>query len=51
MSPLDWARTQFAVTTLFHFIFVPMSMSIGLALFVAVCQTLHSAPETRSICG
>ena len=39
MSTLDWARTQFAVTTLFHFIFVPMS--IGLALFVAICQTVH----------
>jgi len=39
MTTLDWARTQFAVTTLFHFIFVPMS--IGLALFVAICQTQH----------
>jgi len=37
MNTLDFARTQFAVTTLFHFIFVPMS--IGLALFVAICQT------------
>jgi cytochrome bd ubiquinol oxidase subunit I len=39
VNTLDWARSQFAITTLFHFIFVPMS--IGLALFVAVCQTLH----------
>ncbi|HLI31689.1 MAG TPA: cytochrome ubiquinol oxidase subunit I [Solirubrobacteraceae bacterium] len=39
MSTLELARTQFAVTTLFHFIFVPMS--IGLALWVAICQTLH----------
>jgi cytochrome d ubiquinol oxidase subunit I len=39
MNTLDLARTQFAVTTLFHFIFVPMS--IGLALFVAICQTQH----------
>lgn len=39
MNTLDWARTQFAVTTLFHFIFVPMS--IGLALFVAICQTRY----------
>jgi cytochrome d ubiquinol oxidase subunit I len=39
MSTLDLARTQFGVTTLFHFIFVPMS--IGLAAFVALCQTLH----------
>lgn len=39
MTTLDLARTQFGVTTLFHFIFVPMS--IGLAVFVATCQTLH----------
>jgi cytochrome bd ubiquinol oxidase subunit I len=39
MSLLDLARTQFGVTTLFHFIFVPMS--IGMAFVVAVCETLH----------
>ncbi len=39
MNALDFARLQFAVTTLFHFIFVPMS--IGLALFVAICQTRY----------
>ncbi len=39
MNALDLARLQFAVTTLFHFIFVPMS--IGLALFVAICQTRY----------
>jgi len=39
MTTLDLARSQFGITTLFHFIFVPMS--IGLAVFVALCQTLH----------
>jgi cytochrome d ubiquinol oxidase subunit I len=39
VSTLDLARSQFGITTLFHFIFVPMS--IGLATFVALCQTLH----------
>jgi cytochrome d ubiquinol oxidase subunit I len=39
VSILDLARSQFAITTLFHFIFVPMS--IGLAFIVAVCQTMH----------
>ena len=39
VATLDLARTQFGVTTLFHFIFVPMS--IGLAAFVALCQTQH----------
>jgi cytochrome d ubiquinol oxidase subunit I len=39
VTTLDLARSQFGITTLFHFIFVPMS--IGLATFVAVCQTQH----------
>ena len=38
MSALDLARWQFGVTTVFHFIFVPLT--IGLAWFVAVFQTL-----------
>ncbi len=37
MNTLELARLQFGVTTLFHFIFVPMS--IGLAAWVAYCQT------------
>jgi len=39
MSALELARTQFGTTTLFHFLFVPLS--IGTAFFVAVCQTMH----------
>lgn len=37
MTTLDLARLQFASTTLFHFLFVPVS--IGLSLFLAVLQT------------
>jgi len=37
MNTLELARLQFGVTTVFHFIFVPMS--IGLAVWVAYCQT------------
>jgi cytochrome d ubiquinol oxidase subunit I len=37
VNALDFARVQFMATTLFHFIFVPIS--IGLALYVAYCQT------------
>jgi len=37
MNTLELARLQFGVTTLFHFIFVPMS--IGLTVWVAYCQT------------
>jgi cytochrome d ubiquinol oxidase subunit I len=37
VNTLELARLQFGVTTVFHFIFVPMS--IGLAVWVAYCQT------------
>ena len=37
MSALDLARWQFAVTTLYHFLFVPLT--IGLAWFVVGMQT------------
>lgn len=36
---LDLARFQFAMTTIFHFFFVPMS--IGLAVVVALMETLY----------
>jgi cytochrome d ubiquinol oxidase subunit I len=39
MTAVDLARWQFAITTIFHFFFVPVS--IGLALYVAICQTLY----------
>ncbi len=39
MSSLDLARLQFAITTVYHFLFVPVS--IGLAAYVALCQTLY----------
>jgi cytochrome bd ubiquinol oxidase subunit I len=38
MNALELDRLQFGITTLFHFIFVPMS--IGLAAWVALCQTM-----------
>ncbi len=37
MNTLELARLQFGITTVFHFVFVPMS--IGLAAWVAYCQT------------
>lgn len=37
VNTLELARLQFGVTTIFHFIFVPMS--IGLSVWVAYCQT------------
>lgn len=37
MSPLDAARWQFGITTVYHFLFVPLT--IGLSVLVAVMQT------------
>ncbi|MCM3711916.1 cytochrome ubiquinol oxidase subunit I [Sporosarcina luteola] len=39
MDPLFLARIQFASTTIFHYLFVPMS--IGLALTIAIMQTIY----------
>jgi len=36
---LDLARLQFALTTIFHFIFVPIS--IGLSFLIAIMETLY----------
>ena len=38
MDPLILARWQFGITTLYHFLFVPLS--IGLSILVAVMQSL-----------
>ena len=37
MSTVDWARLQFATTSIYHFLFVPLT--IGLAFLTAVLQT------------
>ncbi|MGN1402318.1 MAG: cytochrome ubiquinol oxidase subunit I [Bacillus sp. (in: firmicutes)] len=39
MDVLELARIQYAVTTIFHFIFVPLS--IGLVFLVAIMETLY----------
>lgn len=39
MEEVILARLQFASTTLFHFIFVPLS--IGLVFIIAIMQTLY----------
>ncbi|MDU5963347.1 MAG: cytochrome ubiquinol oxidase subunit I, partial [Dermabacter sp.] len=38
MDALDLARWQFGITTVYHFIFVPLT--IGLSLLVAIMQTI-----------
>lgn len=39
MEALELARWQFGITTVYHFIFVPITL--GLALLVAIMQTFH----------
>lgn len=39
MDPLTLSRIQFAVTTVYHFFFVPLTM--GLAILIAVMETLY----------
>ncbi|HFL2538652.1 TPA: cytochrome ubiquinol oxidase subunit I, partial [Clostridioides difficile] len=39
MDPIMLSRIQYALTTIFHFFFVPLS--IGLVLLVAIMETLY----------
>jgi cytochrome d ubiquinol oxidase subunit I len=39
MNPLTLARLQFAVTTVYHFFFVPLTL--GLSILVAILETLY----------
>lgn len=39
MNPLPLARWQFAITTIFHWLFVPLTL--GLSLFIAIIQTWY----------
>lgn len=46
MDSLELARWQFGITTVYHFLFVPLT--IGMALFVAICQTRwHRSGDER----
>lgn len=39
VSLVDWSRAQFALTAMYHWLFVPLT--IGLSLIVAVMETLY----------
>jgi cytochrome bd ubiquinol oxidase subunit I len=39
VTSVDLARVQFAMTSLYHFLFVPLTLTLGLAPLVAVIQT------------
>ena len=46
MNALDLARWQFAITTVYHFLFVPIT--IGLTACIAIMQTIwHRGGDDR----
>ena len=50
MTALDIARWQFGIITVYHFLFVPMT--IGMAFFIALMQTVWSARgNPKYLCG
>ena len=49
MDATDLARWQFAITTVYHFLFVPIT--IGLSAIVAVFQTAWVRTRRPSGCG
>jgi cytochrome d ubiquinol oxidase subunit I len=49
MSSLDLARWQFGIVTVYHFLFVPLT--IGLAPIVAIMQTVWHRTGNPRGCG
>ena len=50
ISSINWARAQFALTALYHFLFVPLTL--GLSFIVAIMETLYvktGNPQWRKI--
>ena len=44
MGALDLARWQFGITTVYHFLFVPLT--IGTSMLVAIMQTMWFRKQT-----
>ena len=38
VSSINWARAQFALTAIYHWLFVPLTL--GLAVIMGICETL-----------
>ena len=38
-SLIDWARAQFALTAIYHWIFVPLTL--GLAVIMGIMETMY----------
>ena len=42
---VDWSRAQFALTAIFHWLFVPLTL--GLALIMGICETIYYRRQKR----
>ena len=38
-SAIDWARGQFALTAIYHWLFVPLTL--GLAVIMGICEHIY----------
>ena len=36
---IDWSRAQFALTAIYHWLFVPLTL--GLAVIMGICETIY----------
>jgi len=45
-SSIDWARAQFALTAIYHWLFVPLTL--GVAVIMGICETLWYRTLNRS---
>ena len=39
LQTVDWSRAQFAMTAIYHWLFVPLTL--GLGFFLAIMETLY----------
>lgn len=45
-SLIDWSRAQFALTAIYHWLFVPLTL--GLAVIMGIIETIYFAQENLS---
>lgn len=45
-ATIDWSRAQFALTAIYHWLFVPLTL--GLAVIMGISKHATTAPTSRS---
>ena len=46
MTVVDWSRWQFALTAIYHWLFVPLTL--GLSVIVAVMESLYLKTKSEN---